>query len=103
MQTILDSEENLYSSDLNRSIKLDKSLNNLERSFSDLSLKSNLNGSNLVLSNLLMIDNQKAPKIIRDLNSDYKNSEPFSLRLIVQGDNLKIEWYNRYLKNFLFI
>lgn len=102
MQTILDSEENLYSSDLNRSIKLDKNLNNLERSFSDLSLKSNLNGSNLVLSNLLMID-QKAPKIIRDLNSDYKSSEPFSLRLIVQGDNLKIEWYNKYLKNFLFI
>ena len=101
MHTITESEENSYS-DLNRSITINKNLNNLdfECSFADLALRSHMNpnhdinGGDHLLSNFLPKESNsiRMPKIIRNLNSEYNSSEPFSLRLIVQGENLSIEW-----------
>jgi hypothetical protein len=44
------------------------------------------------LPNISPKDSGQMPKIIRDLNLEYNSSEPFNLRLIVQGENLNIEW-----------
>ena len=92
MQTITESEENSYS-DLTRSITINKNLNKLD--LTDLTLRShtkNTNGSNHLLPNISPKDSGQMPKIIRDLNLEYNSSEPFNLRLIVQGENLNIEW-----------
>ena len=101
MQTIPENEEKSFS-DLNRSITINN-LNKLsdlelENSFTDLKLRSHMNinndinGGNHLLPKISPKDTLRTPKIIRDLNSEYKSREPFSLRLIVQGENLNIEW-----------
>ena len=100
---MIENEENSFSIDSNRSITKKKNYKLECELSSDLASKShmtimnkNIENNDEFISNIILANNKnneiKAPKIIKDLSPVYKSSEPFSLRLIVQGDNLIIEW-----------
>lgn len=106
MQTISENEENSFSKDFNRSITKNKmyKLDYERSSFTELNSHMTMfdrNDTNTDITNGKTNDlfsdfllNCKAPKLIKDLNSEYKSNEPFCIRLIVQGDSLNIEWFH---------